>query len=71
MKKGAVIWLSGLAGAGKTSFASKLYTRLKQDFNNVVLLDGDVFRGIFGESKDFSLAAGLRSRVKFQRFAPF
>lgn len=71
MKKGAVIWLNGLAGAGKTSFASKLYTRLKQDFNNVVLLDGDVFRGIFGESKDFSLAGRLKVARKISALCSF
>ena len=48
--KSAVIWLTGLAGAGKTTFASELFKHLKQLHGNVILLDGDVFRRIFGES---------------------
>ena len=48
--KSAVIWLTGLAGAGKTTFASELFKHLKQRHSNVILLDGDVFRAIFGES---------------------
>ena len=49
-QKSAVIWLTGLAGAGKTTFASELFKHLKQLHGNVILLDGDVFRRIFGES---------------------
>ena len=48
--KSGVIWLTGLAGAGKTTFASELFKHLKQLHGNVILLDGDVFRRIFGES---------------------
>lgn len=48
--KSGVIWLTGLAGAGKTTFASELFKHLKELHGNVILLDGDVFRRIFGES---------------------
>lgn len=48
--KSGVIWLTGLAGAGKTTFASELFKYLKQSHKNTILLDGDVFRNIFGES---------------------
>ncbi|MGX2984873.1 adenylyl-sulfate kinase [Helicobacter sp. 23-1048] len=48
--KSGVIYITGLAGAGKTTFASELYKHLKQKHSNVILLDGDVFRNIFGES---------------------
>lgn len=58
MKSGA-IWITGLAGAGKSTFADALYRHLKQKHNNVVLLDGDVFRSIFGES-----AYDRESRIK-------
>lgn len=57
--KSGVIWITGLAGAGKTTFASETYKYLKQEHNNVILLDGDVFRNIFGES-----AYDRESRIK-------
>ena len=57
--KSGVIWITGLAGAGKSTFANNLYTHLKVKYNNVILLDGDVFRGIFGES-----AYDRESRIK-------
>ena len=45
--KSAVIWLTGLAGAGKTTFASEIFRHLKEQHGNVILLDGDVNRKIF------------------------
>lgn len=30
MQKGAVIWICGLAGAGKTTYAQSLYLSLKK-----------------------------------------
>ncbi|HED6807799.1 TPA: adenylyl-sulfate kinase [Campylobacter jejuni] len=45
--KGCVIWISGLAGAGKTTISSGLYKKLKEKYNNSVLLDGDELRKIF------------------------
>lgn len=59
LENGGVIWITGLAGAGKTTFASEIYKYLKQKCDNVILLDGDVFRNIFGES-----AYDRESRIK-------
>ena len=41
MKKGAVIWLCGLAGSGKSTLARALNERLRAKFDNVIYLDGD------------------------------
>lgn len=48
MKKGVVVWLCGLAGSGKSSLAVSLTNLLRQKFDNVVYLDGDELREIFG-----------------------
>lgn len=48
MKKGAVIWLCGLAGSGKSTLAMALNERLRAKFDNVIYLDGDESREIFG-----------------------
>ena len=43
-----VIWLIGLAGAGKTTIGREVYDRLKQRKPTVVFLDGDHVRRIMG-----------------------
>lgn len=48
---GLVIWITGLAGSGKTTISKELYYLIKQDIPNVVYLDGDGFREIFECSK--------------------
>ena len=45
---GRVYWITGLSGAGKSTLGHLLYEYLKGIRNNVVLLDGDILRGIFG-----------------------
>ena len=43
-----VIWITGLSGAGKTTLAIELTTRLRGLGEVVVMLDGDVLREVFG-----------------------
>ena len=43
-----VIWLIGLAGAGKSTIGRELYSCLKARKPNVVFLDGDHVRAIMG-----------------------
>lgn len=45
--QGTVYWVTGLAGAGKTTISNRLYEEIKAVKPNVVLLDGDILRGIF------------------------
>lgn len=47
---GAVIWLTGLSGAGKTTIATALGTALSQQGVTVELLDGDVLRRAFPDT---------------------
>ena len=68
--KSGVIYITGLAGAGKTTFASELYKHLKQKRSNVILLDGDVFRNIFGES-GFKRNERLKVAYKINALAGF
>lgn len=55
-----VIWFIGLSGSGKTTLSKALYQRLKPDLPNLVRLDGDVLRGVFGH--DVGHTVGDRRR---------
>ena len=45
-----VIWITGLSGSGKTTLASKVYKNIKEDYNNTILLDGDIIREALNNS---------------------
>ena len=47
-----VIWITGLSGAGKTTLASSLTKKIRENGGVVVMLDGDTLREVF--SDDFS-----------------
>lgn len=49
-KEGAVIWICGLAGAGKTTIAKEVFMLLEKKYKNMIFLDGDEIREIFGRS---------------------
>lgn len=48
MESGAIIWITGFSGAGKTTVARKVDSLLRKSGERVVFLDGDDLRGIFG-----------------------
>ena len=50
-----VIWLIGLAGAGKTTIGREVFSRLKARKPNVVFLDGDHVRAIMGNDLGYSV----------------
>lgn len=50
-----VIWLIGLAGAGKTTIGQELYARLKSQRPSVVFLDGDDVRAMMGNDLGHTL----------------
>ena len=49
MALGRVYWITGLAGAGKTTIGNALYYILKEKYSNVIILDGDILKSIVGE----------------------
>lgn len=43
-----VVWIVGLSGAGKTTLANKIVAHIRRAHCNVVLIDGDMLREVFG-----------------------
>ena len=46
--QGRVIWITGLSGAGKSTIAHEVVTRLRASGRPTVVLDGDELRSVFG-----------------------
>jgi adenylylsulfate kinase-like enzyme len=51
---GQLIWITGLAGAGKTTLSKHVYAKLKASKPELVLLDGDQLRQVFGGKQGYS-----------------
>jgi len=43
-----VVWIIGLSGAGKTTLANEVVAQVRRVQRNVVLIDGDMVREVFG-----------------------
>jgi adenylylsulfate kinase len=52
-----IVWIIGLSGAGKTTLAEAVVARVREKMSNVVLLDGDVIRSVFGNDLGHDLAS--------------
>lgn len=53
-KEGALFWITGLAGSGKTTIGNYLYYKLKSYTDGVVILDGDILKNIVDSSVGYS-----------------
>lgn len=71
MEKNNLFWITGLAGSGKTTLASSLYTELKSRHKKVILLDGDSLREIFQEETDYSREGRLKIAWRNARLCKF
>lgn len=66
---GMVIWLTGLSGAGKTTIAEALARLLKPRLPELVLIDGDMIRDLFGAGLGFDEAARREQIGRLQRLS--
>lgn len=64
-----VIWLTGLSGAGKTTIAEAMVAMLKPQVPQLVLVDGDVIRELFGASLGYEEPARREQIGRLQRLS--
>lgn len=50
-----IIWIIGLSGSGKTTLANEVIDRVRIEKSNIVLIDGDMIREIFGNDLGYSM----------------
>ena len=62
-----MFWLTGLSGAGKTTIGKLLYQKLKAQKDNVVFLDGDQLRQVFGDDLGYTPDQRLKSAMRNAR----
>ncbi len=67
MNSGTVYWITGLAGAGKTTLGILLYRHLQSYKSNVVHLDGDMLREVFGGDHGHTSEERLQLARRYSR----
>ena len=67
MKHGTVFWVTGLAGAGKTTIGTALYEKIKQQSAQTALLDGDALREVFGNDLGYTAEDRFKCSMRYSR----
>lgn len=66
-----LLWITGLAGSGKTTIARKVYSSIKKKHSNSVFLDGDDFRAIMQDELGFHLEDRKKNAWRIARLCSF
>jgi len=65
--KGKVYWFTGLSGAGKTTIGTLFFKHLRSQKDNVVYLDGDVLREVFGGNHGHAIEERQLLAMRYSR----
>jgi adenylylsulfate kinase len=66
-----VVWIIGLSGTGKSTLAEETVRLVRERQPNVVLIDGDVIRSVFGDDLGHTLADRRRNAERICRLCQF
>ena len=61
-----IIWITGISGAGKTTLAKELIKKIKEKCNNVIGIDGDIIRELFGKDLGYDLESRVSQIKKYK-----
>ncbi len=60
-EEGRLVWITGLAGTGKTTLGYEVYKAIKKKYPNTVFLDGDKLREILDEETSHDISGRKRT----------
>lgn len=60
-------WITGLSGAGKTTIGKLLYEKLRQHTSQILMLDGDELREVFGGDLGYTREERHKSAMRNAR----
>lgn len=66
-----VIWIIGLSGTGKTTVATQVVQRIRDEKGKVVLLDGDLIRTLFGNDVDHTIDGRRRNAERLSLLSKY
>ena len=66
-----IIWLTGISGAGKTTLAKNLLDLLKGKLLNLVGVDGDEIRTLFGNDLGYDINDRIKQIKRIQTLTKF
>ena len=64
---GTVYWITGLAGAGKTTIGKLLYEKMREEYPNTVFLDGDTLRKVLGDDLGYTKEDRRKCAMRYSR----
>lgn len=67
MNAGTVYWITGLSGAGKTTIGKLFFEQLQEKKNNVLFLDGDTLREVFGNDLGYGKEDRFQCAMRYSR----
>ena len=66
-----VIWITGLSASGKTTLSKAFEKKIRPNVPNIVLLDGDSIRQLYGDYLGYKEADRYTQITRIQNLASF
>ena len=66
-----IVWITGISGSGKTTIANFVLNKLKKKYSNLVNLDGDVIRNLFGDDLGYDVNSRITQIKRIQKLCFF